>query len=147
MTYNSITLHGMYNVRASVYNYTVMRTADYAYPTTAQVKQSVPMGVLRHETFAMEWASLQNATEYAVSVYAEDRKGVPGDQPIESTTFFITTDAVRCPAAEGWDVTLNNRWGEKACERGWSGAIKRWCDGDGAWGEVVNECGGSGVRE
>ena len=62
----------MYNVRAAVYNYTVVRTADYEFPSAAQLKEGEPKSVLRHTAFAMEWSSLRNATEYAVSIYAED---------------------------------------------------------------------------
>ena len=144
MTYNSITLQGMYNLRASVYNYTVMRTADYEYPTTEQVKAGDPKSVLRRTAFAMEWSSLRNATEYAVSVYAEDHKGVASDQTIASTTFFITTDAIRCPAADGWNSTVGGTWARQDCELGYGGSVRRWCDDQGVWGETVRMCGRRG---
>lgn len=145
MTHDSITLQGMYNVRAAVYNYTVVRTADYEFPSAAQLKEGEPKSVLRHTAFAMEWSSLRNATEYAVSIYAEDHKGVASDQAVASTTFFITTDAIRCAAADGWDSAMGGTWARQACELGFRGEVRRWCDGEGVWGETVSDCGGRGV--
>lgn len=145
MTHDSITLQGMYNVRAAVYNYTVVRTADYEFPSAAQLKEGEPKRVLRHTAFAMEWSSLRNATEYAVSIYAEDHKGVASDQAVAATTFFITTDAIRCAAADGWDGAMGGTWARQACELGFRGEVRRWCDGEGVWGETVSDCGGSRV--
>lgn len=108
----------MYNVRAAVYNYTVVRTADYEFPSAAQLKEGEPKSVLRHTAFAMEWSSLRNATEYAVSIYAEDHKGVASDQSVASTTFFITTDAIRCAAADGWDSAHGRHLGAPGLRAG-----------------------------
>ena len=53
----------------------------------------------------MEWEGLQNATEYAISLYSRDVKGVPTAQNISSTTFFIKTDIVRCEPDGEWPRT------------------------------------------
>lgn len=147
MTYHSISISALSNVRADVYNYTAVLTPDYAYPSVSQVKLSVPDRVPRLEPFVLTFDALQNATEYAVSLYAEDLKQVASEQPIASTTFFITTDSIRCFADGEWSATAAGSFAELPCERGFSGAIRRWCDWEGVWGEPSNECGAFLHRE
>ena len=147
VTYHSISISALSNVRADVYNYTAVLTPDYAYPSVSQVKLSVPDRVPRLEPFVLTFDALQNATEYAVSLYAEDLKQVASEQPIASTTFFITTDSIRCFADGDWSATAAGSFAELPCERGFSGAIRRWCDWEGVWGEPSNECGAFLHRE
>ena len=142
VTYNSISISAMSNVRADVYNFTAVHSPDYAYPSVSQVKLSVPDRVARYEPFVLTFDSLQNATEYAVSLYAEDLKQVPSEQSIASTTFFITTDTLRCVAEGDWPATAAGSFAEQPCARGYSGAIRRWCDWEGVWGAPSDECGG-----
>lgn len=142
MTYNSISISAMSNVRADVYNLTAVRSADYDYPSVAEVKLSVPDRVPRYEPFVLTFSSLRNATEYAVSLYAEDLKQLPSEQPIAATTFFITTDAVRCPAETPWPAATAGSFAELACPRGYGGALRRFCDWEGVWGAPSDECGG-----
>lgn len=132
----------MSNVRADVYNFTAVYSSDYAYPSTSQVKLSIPARVPRLEPFVLTFESLQNATQYAVSLYAEDLKQLPSEQSIASTTFFITTDTVRCAADGDWPTSPGGAFAELPCPRGYSGALRRWCDLEGVWGAESDECGG-----
>ena len=147
VTINSISISAISNVRADVYNSTVPFTVDYTYPTVEQVKTSVPARVPRYEAFTLTFGSLVNATEYAISLYSEDLKQVPTEQTIASTTFFITTDSVRCLASGEWPLTTGGSYATRPCERGYSGARLRWCDWEGDWGEETANCsrGGGGV--
>ena len=45
MTYHSITLPGVSNVRADVFNYTVIRTPDYSYPSIQLIQSGTPTRV------------------------------------------------------------------------------------------------------
>lgn len=45
VTYNSITLSAISNVRADVFNYTVVHTPDYAYPTLQVIQTGTPVRV------------------------------------------------------------------------------------------------------
>ena len=93
-------------------------------------------------TVENSFESLQNATQYAVSLYAEDLKQLPSEQSIASTTFFITTDTVRCAADGDWPTSPGGAFAELPCPRGYSGALRRWCDLEGVWGAESDECGG-----
>lgn len=45
MTYNSITLSAISNVRADVFNYTVLRTPEYSYPSIEMIQAGAPTRV------------------------------------------------------------------------------------------------------
>lgn len=98
----------------------------------------------RQVSFALQWSNLQNATEYAISLYSEDHKGVPTLQNVTSTTFFVTTDIVRCQGNATWPTTAAGQDAEASCELGFSGRLVRTCGYDGLWGEVRDECGTGG---
>ena len=140
ITYNTIEIDALSNIRAYVWNHTVIHDVNYTYPTVTIMKSKLPRQVPRQQQFTLSWSSLQNATEYAISLYSEDLKNNATEQSIPSTTFFITTDIVRCPAIDNWNETAAGSYGELPCNTGYSGLVKRYCNYDGEWSSIINEC-------
>lgn len=99
----------------------------------------------RRETFVLQWNNLQNATEYAISLYSQDTKGVATEQNVTSTTFFIETDIVRCEGEDGWPTTAAGENALMSCELGFSGNYVRTCGYDAHWSAIRNECGTSWI--